>query len=97
MYRSNILLDNKLTAELSDFGFSIQLPQSTGSKTLIISTDGFPGTDGYRPPEYSDRRFSVPSDLYSYGVVRKGVYFRTRCGPKIIGCTGVLLGTHCFQ
>ena len=97
MYRSNILLDNKLTAKLSDFGFSIQLPQSTGSKTLITSTDGLPGTDGYRPPEYSDRRFSVLSDMYSYGVVRKGVYFITHCGPIIIGCAGVLLGTHCFQ
>lgn len=67
IYRSNILLDDKLTAKLSDFGFSIQLPESKGSNT---STDGLPGTDGYRPPEYSDRKYSVLSDMYSYGVVR---------------------------
>ena len=69
MCRSNILLDNKLTAKLSDFGFSIQLPESQGSKTLITSADGLPGTDGYRPPEYSDRKYSELSDMYSYGVV----------------------------
>ena len=68
--RSNILLDEKLTAKLSDFGFSIQLPQTVGSKTMITSVDGLPGTDGYRPPEYSDRKFSVLSDMYSFGVVR---------------------------
>ena len=68
--RSNILLDKKLTAKLSDFGFSIQLPECKGSKTLITSADGLPGTDGYRPPEYSDRKYSVLSDMYSYGVVR---------------------------
>ena len=42
-----------------------------GTKTLITSADGLPGTDGYRPPEYSDRKFSVLSDMYSYGVVRR--------------------------
>ena len=69
-YRSNILLDHKLTAKISDFGFSIQLPQSLGSKTLITSADGLPGTDRYRPPEYCDRKHSVLSDIYSFGVVR---------------------------
>ena len=62
-------MDHKLTAKISDFGFSIQLPQSMGSKTLVTAVDGLPGTDGYRPPEYSDRKFSVLSDMYSYGVV----------------------------
>ena len=73
VFRSNILLDEKLTAKLSDFGFSIQLPQSMGCKTLITSADGLPGTDGYRPPEYSDRKFSVLSDMYSFGVVSKTI------------------------
>jgi hypothetical protein len=71
---SNILLDHKLTAKISDFGFSIQLPQSLGSKTLITSADGLPGTDGYRPPEYSDRKYSVLSDMYSFGVVALECY-----------------------
>ena len=69
-HRSNILLDHKLTAKIADFGFSIQLPQSLGSKTLITSADGLPGTDGYRPPEYGDRKYSVLSDMYSFAVVR---------------------------
>ncbi len=66
--RSNILLD-KLTAKLSDFGFSIQLPVSQASKTVITAVDGLPGTDGYRPPEYGDQKYSVLSNMYSYGVV----------------------------
>ena len=69
--RSNILIDSKLSAKLSDFGFSIQLPLSGGSRTLITSADGLPGTDGYRPPEYSDWKFSVLSDMYSFGVVKQ--------------------------
>ena len=68
IYRSNILLDHNLTAKISDFGFSIQLPQSLGSKTMITSVDGLPGTNGYRPPGYSDRKYSVLSDMYSFGV-----------------------------
>ena len=48
-------MDKNLTAKLSDFGFTIQLPDSQGSKTLITSADGLPGTDSYRAPEYSDR------------------------------------------
>lgn len=36
---------------------------------MITAIDGLPGTDGYRPPEYGDRKFSVSSDVYSYGVV----------------------------
>lgn len=71
--RSNIVIDSKLSAKLSDFGFSIQLPQSSGSKTLITSADGLPGTDGYRPPEYSDRKFSVLSGMYSFGVVKQNL------------------------
>ena len=70
-------LDEKLTAKLSDFGFSIQLPKSMGSKTLITSADGLPGTDGYRPPEYADQNCSVLSDMYSYGVVRLQHHFPT--------------------
>ena len=31
----------------------------------MTAVDALPGTDGYRPPEYSDRKFSVLSDVYS--------------------------------
>ena len=68
-FRSNILLDENLKAKLADFGFSIQLPERKANKTLVTATQGLPGTDGYRPPEYSDGKYSVLSDVYSYGVV----------------------------
>ena len=50
VYRSNILLDEHLTAKVADLGFSIQVPQHYGSKTLITvgPGQGLPGTPGYR-------------------------------------------------
>ena len=58
-----------MSAKIADFGFSIQLPERKANKTLVTATQGLPGTDGYRPPEYGDGKFSVLSDMYSYGVV----------------------------
>ena len=66
---SNILLDKHFAAKLSDFGFSIQLPARKANKTVVTAVEGLPGTDGYRPPEYGDRKFSTRSDVYSFGVV----------------------------
>ena len=63
------MLDEHLTAKLADFGFSIQMPETVGNVTLINARDGLPGTNGYRPPEFSDGNYSVRSDIYSLGVV----------------------------
>lgn len=68
-FRSNILLDEHLGAKLADFGFSFQMPEKVGNVTLISAVHGLPGTNGYRPPEFSDSNFSVRSDCYSFGVV----------------------------
>ena len=68
-FRSNILLDEHLGAKLADFGFSFQMPEKVGNVTLISAVHGLPGTNGYRPPEFSDSNFSVRSDMYSFGVV----------------------------
>ncbi len=65
----NILLDDNVCAKICDFGFSVQLPERKANRTMITAVDGLPGTDGYRPPEYGDRKYSVLSDVYSYGVV----------------------------
>ena len=69
LYRSNILLDDHFSGKLSDFGFSIQLPRCYANKTLIVASTGLPGTNGYRPPEYSYSKYSILSDVYSFGVV----------------------------
>ncbi len=36
---------------------------------MITSATGLPGTNGYRPPEYMDSKYSILSDIYSLGVV----------------------------
>lgn len=71
LYSSNILLDDHWVAKIADFGFSIELPQIVGGKTLITATPGhgLPGTPGYMAPEYHQQKFSTYSDVYAYGVV----------------------------
>ena len=101
VYRSNILLDEKQQAKLSDFGFSIQLPQSVSRTTLVMAKDGLPGTSGYRPPEFSDCKYSVLSDIYSFGVVGYifiSVCVTTYCGVilHITGHSRVLYRVACI-
>ncbi|KAJ3697974.1 hypothetical protein LUZ61_001679 [Rhynchospora tenuis] len=62
---SNILLDNDLTAYLSDFGLARLLGNSE-----THATTGVAGTFGYVAPEYAMTcRVSDKADVYSYGVV----------------------------
>ena len=58
-------------AKISDFGISIELPEFVGGKTMITATagHGLPGTLGYMPPEFQHRKYSMYSDVFSYGVV----------------------------
>ncbi|XP_060186384.1 probable LRR receptor-like serine/threonine-protein kinase RPK1 [Lycium barbarum] len=61
---SNILLDNDLTAYLSDFGLSRIMGTETCTKTKVA------GTFGYVAPEYAlTSRVSDKADVYSYGIV----------------------------
>ncbi|KAL3697623.1 hypothetical protein R1sor_011699 [Riccia sorocarpa] len=62
----NILLDDRYVAHLADFGLAKAMP---GIDTHV-SDSRVQGTVGYIAPEYHQTlKFTVQSDVYSYGVV----------------------------
>ena len=69
--RQNILVTTDFRAKIADFGFAIQLKKKSaaGQTRTVCTAIGIARTDGYCAPEVLVGKYSLKSDVYSYGIV----------------------------
>ncbi|XP_042510703.1 probable LRR receptor-like serine/threonine-protein kinase At3g47570 [Macadamia integrifolia] len=83
---SNVLLDNDMTAHVSDFGLARILLGQKGenSSQTQTSTSGIKGSTGYVAPEYSmDGRATIQADVFSYGILLLEMFIGKRPTDQI--------------
>ncbi|XLS90674.1 hypothetical protein HN51_066682 [Arachis hypogaea] len=67
---SNVLLEDNMDAQVSDFGLARLIPVVDGNSQNQTSTSGIKGTIGYAPPEYgTSSQVSIEGDIYSFGIL----------------------------
>ncbi|KAG0600261.1 hypothetical protein M758_11G019500 [Ceratodon purpureus] len=102
MKTSNILLNEKFKAVLTDFGMARIMDIDCTHVSTVVA-----GTPGYVPPEYSQTwRATTKGDVYSFGVVMlellagkrpTGPHFTGRCGSNLIEMTRILVSSGRFD
>lgn len=77
-----------MTAKVSDFGFSIQLPEQVGGKTLILATpgSGLPGTSGYQSTVNGSTAHSVMCTVMEWYVLLMWIIYNYVRIIPYVGC-----------
>ncbi|XP_042483199.1 probable LRR receptor-like serine/threonine-protein kinase At3g47570 [Macadamia integrifolia] len=82
---SNVLLDNDMTAHVSDFGLArLLLEPDNNSSHAQTSTIGIKGSIGYAAPEYGVcGKATIQGDVFSFGILLLEMYTGKRPTNKI--------------